>query len=48
MDAEVGAGEMAAFIDGLKIKPSVKAELKKLSPLNYTGLAAKLAKKREA
>lgn len=40
----VGAEEMVSFIDGLKIKPAVKAELRKLSPLNYTGLAAKLAK----
>ena len=44
----VGAAEMAAFIDSLKIRPSVKKELKKLSPLNYTGLAARLAKKKEA
>ena len=44
----VSAAELAAFIDGLKIKPAVKAELKKLSPLNYTGLAARLARKKEA
>jgi adenylosuccinate lyase len=35
--------ELREFIDGLSLKASVKAELKKLSPLNYTGLAAKLA-----
>ncbi|HNW42932.1 MAG TPA: adenylosuccinate lyase [Elusimicrobiales bacterium] len=40
----VGAAELGTFIDGLKLKPAVKAELKRLSPLNYTGLAAKLAK----
>ncbi|PIU19649.1 MAG: adenylosuccinate lyase, partial [Elusimicrobia bacterium CG08_land_8_20_14_0_20_59_10] len=39
----VTAGDLAGFIDGLKLKPSVKAELKRLSPLTYTGLAGKLA-----
>jgi adenylosuccinate lyase len=39
----VTAEGFEAFIDGLDVKPAVKAELKKLSPLNYTGLAAKLA-----
>lgn len=40
----VTAAEMKDFIDGLELKPSVKAELKRLSPLNYTGLSEKLAK----
>ena len=35
---------LAQFIDGLPVKPSVKAELKKLRPENYTGLAEKMAK----
>ncbi|HBA61194.1 MAG TPA: adenylosuccinate lyase [Elusimicrobia bacterium] len=39
----VTAQDFAEFIDGLKLKPSVKAELKRLSPLTYTGLAGKLA-----
>ena len=35
--------ELREFIDGLELKASVKTELRKLSPLNYTGLAVKLA-----
>jgi adenylosuccinate lyase len=42
----VRASELRDFIDGLELKPAVKAELKQLTPLNYTGLAAKLAKGR--
>ena len=40
----ITAPDLGEFLDGLKVKPAVKAELKKLSPLTYTGLAAKLAK----
>ncbi|OGR52128.1 MAG: adenylosuccinate lyase [Elusimicrobia bacterium GWA2_62_23] len=40
---EVTAEGFAAFITGLDVKPAVRAELEKLSPLTYTGLAAKLA-----
>ena len=40
----ITAAELGVFLDGLKLKPAIKAELKRLSPLNYTGLAAKLAK----
>lgn len=39
----VTAAGFAEFIAGLDVKPAVKAELGKLSPLTYTGLAAKLA-----
>lgn len=42
----VGAAEMRDFIDGLELGAEVKAELKRLTPLNYTGLAARLAKQR--
>ncbi|MBI4350475.1 MAG: adenylosuccinate lyase [Elusimicrobia bacterium] len=41
---EVTAAGLAEFIDGLKLRPAVKAELKRLTPLNYTGLSAELAK----
>jgi adenylosuccinate lyase len=36
--------KLISFIDSLKIDESVKNELKKLSPQNYSGLASKLAK----
>lgn len=42
----VTAAQLKEFIDGLDLKPAVKAELKRLTPLNYTGLAARLAKGR--
>ncbi len=42
----ISVSELENFIDGLKLKPEVKAELKRITPLNYTGLAAKLAKGR--
>ena len=42
----VSAQELRDFIDGLELAPAVKAELKRLTPLNYTGLSAKLAKGR--
>lgn len=37
--------DFAQFIDKLKVAPNVKAELKKITPENYTGLASKLASK---
>ncbi len=40
----VTAAGLREFIDGLELKPVVKAELRRLSPLNYTGLSEKLAK----
>lgn len=39
----VTAAGLREFIDGLKLKPAVKEELRRLSPLNYTGLSVKLA-----
>ena len=45
---EITAAGLGEFIDGLKLKPAVKAELKRLSPLNYTGLSKKLAEKKES
>jgi len=35
--------DFSNFIDTLKISPKLKTELKKFTPLNYTGLASKLA-----
>jgi adenylosuccinate lyase len=40
---KVSLEDLRSFMDGLKLRPAVKAELKALSPLNYTGLASKLA-----
>ncbi len=34
--------DFALFIDGLRISPKLKTELKKFTPLSYTGIAAKL------
>ncbi|MDD2804670.1 MAG: adenylosuccinate lyase [Elusimicrobiales bacterium] len=42
----VTADGMRQFIYGLELKRTVKAELSRLSPLNYTGLAARIAKRR--
>lgn len=42
----VTAAGLREFIDGLELKPGVKSELRRLTTLNYTGLAAKLAKGR--
>ncbi len=39
---------LRSFADGLDMRPAVKAEIKRLSPLNYTGLAERLAKGKEA
>jgi adenylosuccinate lyase len=44
----VTASGLEAFIDGLGLRPAVKAELKRLSPLTYTGLSEKIAKCKEA
>jgi len=35
--------DFAVFIDNLKILPRVKKELKKITPLSYTGIASKIA-----
>lgn len=42
----VTADGMREFIYGLELRPSVKAELHDLTPLNYTGLAAKIARRK--
>jgi adenylosuccinate lyase len=44
----VTAAGLREFIEGLRLKPAVKAELKRLSPLNYTGLSEQLAKQKES
>ncbi len=38
----VSLKELHAFIDGLDVRPTVKRELKSLSPTNYLGLAKKM------
>jgi len=40
----IDAGSMSIFIDTLPIPAADKARLKQLSPKDYTGLAAKLAR----
>lgn len=35
------------FIDNLKVSPEIKLELKKFTPLSYTGLASKIAGKKK-
>lgn len=42
----VTAEAFSEFIEDLDVRPAVKAELKELSPGNYTGLAARLAARR--
>ncbi|OGR62788.1 MAG: adenylosuccinate lyase [Elusimicrobia bacterium GWB2_63_22] len=42
----VTAESLAEFIKGLDVPPAVKAELGKLTPLSYTGLAGRLAVQR--
>ncbi len=37
--------DFSKFINGLKVSPKVKKELKKFTPLTYTGLASKIAGK---
>jgi adenylosuccinate lyase len=39
----VSMADLAAFIDGLDIRPELKAKLRALTPENYTGLASRLA-----
>lgn len=39
----VSMADLAAFIDGLDIRPELKARLLALTPENYTGLASRLA-----
>jgi adenylosuccinate lyase len=39
----VSMADLAAFIDGLDIRPELKAKLRALTPANYTGLASRLA-----
>ncbi len=39
----VSMADLAAFIDGLDIRPELKARLRALTPENYTGLASQLA-----
>lgn len=45
---EITAAGLKKFIEGLDLKPGIKAELKRLSPLNYTGLSEKLASRKES
>ena len=40
----VGMADLAAFIDGLDIRPELKAKLRALTAENYTGLASQLAR----
>ncbi len=40
----VSMADLAAFIDGLDIRPELKAKLRALTPENYTGLASQLAR----
>jgi adenylosuccinate lyase len=37
-NAEINAESIADFIDGLEVSESIKAELKNISPSNYTGI----------
>jgi adenylosuccinate lyase len=39
----VSMADLAAFIDGLDIRPELKAKLLALTPETYTGLASQLA-----
>ncbi|MFA6273810.1 MAG: adenylosuccinate lyase [Candidatus Paceibacterota bacterium] len=39
---EITMQDFSNFIDTLKISPKLKTELKKITPLNYTGFASKL------
>lgn len=43
---EVTAAGLARFMNGLDLKPAVKAELRRLTPLTYTGLARRIAERR--
>lgn len=37
-NTKTGYDEIAAFVDSLEISPEVKAEIKKITPFNYTGI----------
>jgi adenylosuccinate lyase len=39
---KVTMADFAKFIDGLKVSPEIKTELKKFTPENYIGIAHKL------
>lgn len=41
---KIDAASLAAFVDGLEIPPAAREQLKALTPGDYTGLAAQLAK----
>lgn len=41
---EVSLDDLASFIDGLDIRPELKARLRALTPGKYTGLASRLAR----
>ncbi len=41
---KVTMADFARFIDGLKVTPAIKTELKKFTPENYIGIANKLVK----
>lgn len=41
---EVTMADFATFIDSLQVSEKIKVELKKFTPLTYTGIASKLAK----
>ncbi|MCC6323934.1 adenylosuccinate lyase, partial [Candidatus Nomurabacteria bacterium] len=41
---QVSMSDFATFIDTLKVSPKIKLELKKFTPLTYTGIASKLVK----
>jgi len=41
---QVTMADFAKFIDTLKVSPKIKTELKKFTPLTYTGIASKLVK----
>lgn len=41
---QVTMEDFAKFIDTLKVSPKIKTELKKFTPLTYTGIASKLVK----
>lgn len=43
---EVTMKDFGKFIDNLKISEKIKQELKKITPLNYTGLASRIAGKK--
>lgn len=42
---QITIDDFAVFIDSLKVTPKIKSELKKFTPLTYTGYASKIAGK---